>query len=208
MKYGMEEGRDRHGHGHHHHHGKHEFGRHGWGQGRGYGKRGRHAHWAEDGDDSHEGRRRFFDSADLRLILLKLIADQPRHGYDLIRAIEELTGGVYVPSPGVVYPALSILADMNHIESKEPASGRNTFAITKDGQAELEANAEKVKALFARLAEFGEARQRSDASPVRRAMENLKTVLRARFGQAEMGKTTQHDIAAILDEAAQRIERL
>ena len=62
------------------------------------------------------GRRRMFESGELRLVLLKLIADEPRHGYDLIRAIEELTGGEYAPSPGVVYPTLTMLQDMGLIE--------------------------------------------------------------------------------------------
>ena len=57
------------------------------------------------------GRRRMFDGGELRLVLLKLIQDEPRHGYDLIKEIEELTGGAYAPSPGVVYPTLSMLAD-------------------------------------------------------------------------------------------------
>jgi hypothetical protein len=66
------------------------------------------------GGGGRRGRRtrRMFESGELRLVLLKLIADEPRHGYDLIRAIEELTGGEYAPSPGVVYPTLTLLQDM------------------------------------------------------------------------------------------------
>ena len=60
--------------------------------------------------------QRMFEGGELRLVLLKLIADEPRHGYDLIRAIEELTGGEYAPSPGVVYPTLTLLQDMGLIE--------------------------------------------------------------------------------------------
>jgi hypothetical protein len=69
------------------------------------------------------GRRRMFESGQLRLVLLKLIADQPRHGYDLIRAIEEMTHGSYAPSPGVVYPTLTLLQDMGLIE-EAGADGR------------------------------------------------------------------------------------
>ena len=90
---------------------------HGWGRGfgRGFG-RGRSG---EDWMSERGGRRRFFDAGQLRLVLLKLISMQPRHGYDLIRAVEELTGGAYVPSPGVVYPALSMLEDMNQVAGTE-----------------------------------------------------------------------------------------
>jgi hypothetical protein len=71
------------------------------------------------GDENWSGRRgrrsrRMFESGELRLVLLKLIADEPRHGYDLIRAIEALTGGEYAPSPGVVYPTLTLLQDRAH----------------------------------------------------------------------------------------------
>ncbi|HXQ45561.1 MAG TPA: PadR family transcriptional regulator, partial [Caulobacteraceae bacterium] len=48
--------------------------------------------------------RRVFEQGDLRLVLLKLIAEKPRHGYELIKAVEEAVGGAYAPSPGVVYP--------------------------------------------------------------------------------------------------------
>src|ERR671912_2565602 len=74
-----------------------------------------------DGSEGWGGRRgrrgrRMFESGELRLVLLKLIADEPRHGYDLIRAIEDLTGGEYAPSPGVIYPTLTLLQDMGLIE--------------------------------------------------------------------------------------------
>lgn len=181
---------------------RHEFGRRGFGHGH-FG----HRFWYGEREEG-EGRRRYFESSELRLVLLKLIAGQPRHGYDLIRAIEDLTSGAYAPSPGVVYPALSMLQDVNHIKATEAEQQRNTFAITADGTAELETNADKVKALFGRLAELGATRQRADGSPVRRAMENLRSVLRQRLGSDNVAKKTLHEIAGILDEAAQRIERL
>ncbi len=62
------------------------------------------------------GRRRMFEGGELRLVLSKLIVDEPRHGYDLIRAVEDMTGGQYAPSPGVVYPTLTLLQDMGLIE--------------------------------------------------------------------------------------------
>ena len=161
--------------------------------------------WMEDQDS---GRRRLFDSGELRLVLLKLISDQPRHGYDLIRAIEELTGGAYAPSPGVVYPALSVLQDLGHIEGTEAENSRKAFSITQSGTADLAANAAEVKALLARLASLAAMRAQTDSAPIRRAMENLRSVLRNRLSGGDVGKDTLHEVAAILDEAAQRIERL
>jgi DNA-binding PadR family transcriptional regulator len=164
--------------------------------------------WMEDRGESHGGRRRLFDSSELRLVLLKLISDQPRHGYDLIRAIEELSGGAYVPSPGVVYPALSMLQDLDHIEGTGAENARKAFAITQTGTADLTANAATVKALLARLGELAASREQTDSAPIRRAMENLRSVLRHRLGGEKVTKDTLYEVAAILDEAAQRIERL
>jgi len=197
-----------HGHGHSHGH-RHQAGPHGFGRG---GHGGRHGGWGDSDEGRGGRRRRVFDQGELRLVLLKLIADQPRHGYELIRAIEELTGGVYVPSPGVVYPTLTMLHEMAQIE--EAASGavgggaRKAFAITPDGTAHLAARQTEVEALFARLAQLANARERTDGGPIRRAMQNLKMVLINRLEREELPAETVHQAAAILDEAAQKIERL
>ena len=189
----------------HHHHGsdphRHAAGRHGYHGGFGRGGRG-------EPDDARGGRRRrVFDSGELRLVLLKLIADQPRHGYDLIRAIEDLTGGSYVPSPGVVYPTLTLLQDMGQIEEATPGGPRKQFAATAEGSEHLAAKQAEVDALFARLAQLATAHKRTDGGPIRRAMENLRAVLMNRLDR-DVETETLHAAAAILDEAAQKIERL
>src|SRR5882757_10966627 len=143
---------------HSHHFHSHESHRHAAGhRGHyGFGRGGR-----GEADDSRGGRRRrVFDAGELQLVLLKLIADQPRHGYELIRAIEELTGGAYVPSPGVIYPTLTLLQDMGRIEEATAAGPRKAFSVTTDGTAELEAKKPEVAALFARLAELASMRER------------------------------------------------
>ena len=183
---------------------------HGGPRGRHFGHRGRHGFGrdGEHGEGRGGRRRRVFDSGELQLVLLKLIADQPRHGYELIRAIEELTGGAYVPSPGVIYPTLTLLQDMGRIEEATAAGPRKAFAVTADGTAELEAKKPEVEALFARLAELAAQRERTDGGPVRRAMGNLRTVLLDRLSRDGVPSETMHEVAAILDEAARKIERL
>src|SRR4051795_9425035 len=96
-----------------------------------------------EGSGGRRGRRsrRMFESGELRLVLLKLIADEPRHGYDLIRAVEELTGGEYAPSPGVIYPTLTLLQDMGLIEEAPGKAARKPFQVTNDGQNHLEERA-------------------------------------------------------------------
>ncbi len=189
--------------GHGCHPGKHAMrghwgGRHGW-HGRGFG-----------GREGREGgrSRRMFDGGELRLVLLKLIADEPRHGYDLIREIESLTGGAYAPSPGVVYPTLTMLDDMGLIEAAASEGAKKAFQVTDAGKAELEANAEAVEALIAKLAALGEERSKTDARSIRRAMGNLREVLVDRLNTGEVDEATLHQIVALIDEAAQKIERL
>lgn len=154
------------------------------------------------------GRRRVFDGGELRLVLLKLIADTPRHGYDLIREIEAMTGGAYAPSPGVVYPTLTMLEDMDLIAEERSEGAKKMFAATEAGRAHLVEQAEQIEALIARLADIGRHSAKTDGGPVRRAMGNLRTVLQNRLGQGDVDADLLHHASAIIDEAAQKIERL
>ena len=180
------------------------------GRGRGWGRMFEHMaeHHARAHGGRGGGRRRMFDGSELRLILLKLIEEQPRHGYDLIREIEERTGGAYAPSPGVVYPTLTMLDDMGLIEEQKAEGAKKQFAITVAGQAHLTEREAEVEALFARLGELASMRERTDGAPIRRAMGNRRAVLQNRLTAADVDSGTLHDVAAILDEAAQKIERL
>ncbi len=163
------------------------------------------SHWEEV---KRNGRRRMYSGDELRLVLLKLIEEGPRHGYDLIREIEERTGGAYAPSPGVVYPTLTMLADMSLIAEQASDDAKKVFAITTAGQAHLTEREEEVAALMDRLASLGTMRSRSNASPVRRAMGNLRQVLQHRLGEGEVTQDTLHAVADVIDDAARRIERL
>lgn len=159
-------------------------------------------------DEGRGGRRRAFEGGELQLVLLKLLAEQPRHGYDLIRAIEERTGGAYAPSPGVVYPMLSMLEELGQIEKAGDEGTRKAFTATADGTARLETEKDTVAAVFAKLDALAARRERTDGAPIRRAMDNLRAVLMHRLGREGVETETIHAAAAILDEAAQRIERL
>ena len=187
-------------------HAMHRGGGRGFGHGFGHGFGGGGRRGGGRGERGE--RRRMFDGGELRLVLLKLIADEPRHGYDLIRQIEELTGGTYAPSPGVIYPTLTMLDDMDLIEAQQSDGAKKLFAITDAGRAELEANSEIVEAAIARLTAIGEETQRTDHASVRRAMGNLRQVLMNRLGDRDLDNAALHDIVALIDEAAQKIERL
>jgi DNA-binding PadR family transcriptional regulator len=168
---------------------------------------GRHEHGRGGGGGGGRSRR-MFDGGELKLVLLKLIADAPRHGYDLIREIEGLTGGGYAPSPGVVYPTLSMLDEMNLIGEQQSEGAKKRFAVTDEGRALLDEQQEVVAALFARLESLGAQSERTDRAPIRRAMGNLRHVLQERLMAGGFSDDAVHEVAAMLDEVAQKIERL
>ncbi|GEN99089.1 hypothetical protein NSE01_09220 [Novosphingobium sediminis] len=152
-----------------------------------------------------------FAPGELRLLLLLLLDEQDRHGYELIKAIEELAAGAYAPSPGVVYPTLSLLVDEGMIAEVPGEGARKAFTMTDAGRAELAPRLEEAKAVVQRLGDFGKARAeaegRTGSPPLRRAMANLMIALRQRAGRG-LDEPTAHQIADILDEAARKIERL
>jgi DNA-binding PadR family transcriptional regulator len=169
-----------------------DFGDEGWSGGRGRGRRA----------------RRMFEGGELRLVLLKLIADEPRHGYDLIRAIEDLTGGEYAPSPGVIYPTLTLLQDMGLVEEAAVEGARKPFQVTDEGRAHLEERSEEVEALFERLTDLKPSPSPEGGSPIWRAMRNLGMAIRHRVQHGEITEETKFELAALIDELAQKIERL
>lgn len=169
-------------------------------------------HFDFDGDGWSGGRRgrrarRMFESGELRLVLLKLIVDEPRHGYDLIRATEELTGGEYAPSPGVVYPTLTLLQDMGLIEEAPVDGARKPFQATDEGRKMLEERSEEVEGLFERLADLKPRAEHTAGPAIGRAVKNPMTALSHRVGRDGLDEDLLLEIAAILDEAAQKIER-
>ena len=159
------------------------------------------------GHRRHGGEGRLFEQGDLRWVILSLIAEKDSHGYELIKAIEEKTGGAYSPSPGVIYPTLTLLEEMGYVAEAESSGAKKAFAITDEGRAALEQNQGSVKAIFDRVAAFAERAGGGPAPQVVRAMENLRVALRLKL---EAGRMTEEQAAAVakaLDEAAIAIER-
>ena len=136
-----------------------------------------------------------------------MIAEQPRHGYELIKGIEERMVGSYSPSPGVIYPTLSWLEDMGYTAPETEDGARKRYRITEEGQAFLTANRAAVDALFSRIGPSGTARPEGVPAPVVRGMENLKLALRLRLRRGPIAQAEAETIAAALDAAAQTVER-
>ncbi len=178
----------------------------GWDHDHGH-DRGRTHEGRMRGDRGLGGRRgRVFDHGDLRLVMLQLIAERPRHGYEIIKAIEERVGGAYSPSPGVVYPTLTMLEELGHVTVTEQ-DGKKLHALTDMGRASLEDNRQAVEALQARMAGIAATRAEEPPASVIRATENLKMALRLKLQAGRLNEDQARAIAAALDAAAAAVEQ-
>jgi DNA-binding PadR family transcriptional regulator len=170
----------------------------------GAGRRERHdRHHRPRGPHGGEGER-VFEHGDLRLVIMALLADKPRYGYEIIKALEERVGGGYSPSPGVVYPTLTMLEEMGHASVTDEHGGRRLYTLTDEGRAFLAGNRRAADGIFARLDEVNASRRAPPAS-ILRAMENLGRALRHRM-RRPISHERAHIIAAALDAAARAVE--
>lgn len=164
---------------------------------------------------------RLFGDGDLKLLVLALLEEAPRHGYDIIKALEERSGGFYSPSPGVIYPTLTFLEEAGHATSAAEGS-RKVFSITEAGRELLDENRQLVERLLEHLARFGRkmakarewfgwdeddkgARRGGEGSDLRSARRRLRAALAEILDQAP-GK--QAEAIAILERAAEALEAL
>jgi DNA-binding PadR family transcriptional regulator len=190
------------------------------GHSRNHSRRGAHELHAETGQDDPHGRHghghrggdrfglgRFFAHGDLRLVILSLIAGKPRHGYEIIKAIEEQVGGAYSLSPGVVYPTLTLLEELGHVTVSIGDGAKKSHAITAEGQAYLEAHRPAVDALFARMEEASRVRGGGPAPQTMREMENMKLALRLRLSRGPLSEQQINAVAAAIDLVAASVER-
>ncbi len=148
-----------------------------------------------------------FEHGDLKFVVLALIGEQPRHGYEIIKEIQHRVGGAYAPSPGVIYPLLTMLEEMGLAELSASEGAKKLYAATEAGKAELDANKPAIDKLFARMASAGEHFASGRAPQIVRAMENLKLALRLRMERGPMNEAQLQEVAAAIDAAAQAIER-
>jgi DNA-binding PadR family transcriptional regulator len=176
------------------HHREHR-GRHGWGGHMGgHGVHGR-------------GRRfgRLFEHGDLRFVILALLEEQSRHGYELIKELEERTGGAYRPSAGVIYPTLALLEDEGLAKPAGGETGRKLYEITPEGKAAIDKNRTAVEGVFARMEEAA-ASSVVTRPRVGRAMMNLGMALRGRLARPITADELDR-IVNMIDDTAVAIEK-
>ena len=169
------------------------------------------------GGDEEFSRGRKFSSEDLQVLLVAMLVDEPRHGYELIRMLETRSNGFYTPSPGMVYPALTYLEEIGYT-TVTAEGNRKRYAITPEGRAYFEANRERIDFIWAKLKFFAQkmgmvrralAGEDGDDDSGRRPLEalvearhKLKHLLMA---HAHVPAAEQLRIAQILERAAAEI---
>lgn len=123
------------------------------------------------------GRRgrggRVFEQGDLKLVILQLLEEKPRHGYEVIKELEERSGGRYAPSPGTVYPTLTMLEEMGYASRSAEPGGKNVYTITDEGRKHLAENRTTVDDVFGRLSELGASIFGEAVRPAHEAMASL-----------------------------------
>jgi DNA-binding PadR family transcriptional regulator len=181
------------------HHSHEGAGRHGFGRGpfRGWRSRG-------GGPGGREGR--MFDGGELRLVILALVAEKPRYGYEIIKELGERVGGDYSPSPGVVYPTLTMLEEMGYAQASQDPQGRKLYGLTPEGEKVLADSKAQIDAIFARFGGSDESRGAGLIS-VKRAMLNLRAALQLRLRGRDATPEQIQAIVDALDAAANAVER-
>lgn len=153
------------------------------------------------------GGSRFFDQGDLKYVILRLLDEKPRHGYEIIKDIEERFGGMYSPSPGTVYPTLTMLEDLGYARAKPEESGKKIYEITDEGRAHLAENQPLIDDIFSRIAEFAQSIFGEPMMDVHRGMKDLG---RAIYVSQNRSRTPEQirKIKEILERAAKEVEAL
>ncbi|AIN17014.1 transcriptional regulator PadR-like family protein [Yersinia rochesterensis] len=175
---------------------------------------GRHSMATETTEAARGGRRgrgekmhRLFEHGDLRVVLLALLDKKPCHGYELIKAIEEASSGLYVPSPGVIYPTLTLLEEQDFVTPIATGNGRKSYQITDAGKAELQQNQQMVDVIFSRLAQVNRRPEGNLAEGISEAMHRLRHILRSSMMRSDVTPQQVEHINAALLTAVETIEK-
>ena len=189
------------------HHGRHGGMFEGF-MGRERGGRGGRGFGGFGGPFGESARERLFDSGELRLVILALVAEKPSYGYEIIKAIEERLSGGYAPSPGVVYPTLTLLEEEGYATVSTTEGSKKLYTVTELGQQFLKTNQAMIQAIFGRMEQAGKAFGRGRSPQIMRAMMNLGLALKMRAGQGNLSAEQISKITEALDAAARAISEV
>jgi DNA-binding PadR family transcriptional regulator len=151
-------------------------------------------------------RERMFDAGELKLVILKLLDEQPSYGYQLMKAMEERLAGGYTPSAGVVYPTLTMLEEEGLATSTVADGNKKVYSLTDEGRKVLEANKERIGEVFQRIEEAGERFQRRRSPELMHAFANLRHAVMGRMWGRRPTPEQIRRIADAINAAAKAIE--
>ena len=153
-------------------------------------------------------RERLFDPGDLKLVILKLLSEQPSYGYQLIKTMEQRLAGGYTPSAGVIYPTLTLLEEEGLAAASTSDTNKKVYTPTPEGLAFLEANKARVEEIFTRLEEKGEHFERGRSPELMKAFMNLRGAVMARIARGNLTPEQTTRIAEAIQKAAKTIDEL
>lgn len=167
-----------------------------------------HSHFNAFDQQETPRRNRLFEAGHMKLLVLHLIHQTAKHGYEIIKDIGELVGGGYTPSAGTIYPTLTYLEDMQFIVASQTDGERKQYSITPTGIEHLQQQQVRIQLILERLETRREIKNNDQYLDIHRAMENLKTSLRLKLKRGESNEHIIQQIAEKIDQAAVEIARI
>jgi len=152
-------------------------------------------------------RERMFETGDIRLLMLHFLHQRPAHGYELIKAIEELAKGEYTPSASIIYPNLTFLEEQALIVSHQEEGGKKQYAITPEGAASLAQQGGVLQAVTEKLHSLAILSNNRSIPEMQRAINNIRMALNLRLAKGPIEQDTLYKITDALDRATKEIER-
>ncbi|MFP5230636.1 MAG: PadR family transcriptional regulator [Acidobacteriota bacterium] len=180
------------------------------GGGRGFEGRGRHGggrHWGQRWDRGFGGGR-LFDAGDLKIVIVKLLSEEPSYGYQLMKKMEERLAGGYTPSAGVIYPTLTLLEEEGLASVTTSSDNKKVYTVTPAGLAFLEENKQRIEELFARLDEARGGFERGRSPELMKAFMNLRGAVMARMFRGNVTAEQIRKITEAINAAAKAIDEL
>nr|WP_312242813.1 PadR family transcriptional regulator [Pantoea sp.] len=152
-------------------------------------------------------REKILDGNDIRLLMLHFLSQQAAHGYELIKSVEDLSQGEYSPSPGIIYPNLTLLEEMDAIRVLDAQASRKAYSLNDKGREILKENKANLTAIIERLSSLAVLVNNRSIPEVEQAIRQIKTALHSRLSQQDISPQTLQAIIAAMHEAAEKITR-
>lgn len=162
--------------------------------------------WRGAGPRGGRRRQQMFESGEMKFVILRLLKEKPRHGYEVIRALEEKLGGVYTPSAGTVYPTLQLLEDEGYVRVVE-TDGKKVYHVTPEGERYLEEHGDLLDEILDRVRETVRQFTGGGVGEVQEAFARLAGITFKRAWRRGPDDPALKRVAEILRKAAEEIEQ-